>query len=44
MPTLDYYELDTVLAMFANVVNDRPIALRSRANNNLVPLTVNQLL
>ena len=44
MPTLDYYELDTVLAMAANVVNDRPIVLRSRPNNDLVPLTVKQLL
>ena len=43
-PTIDYYELCTILVMAANVANDRPVALRSRARDDLVPLTVNQRL
>ena len=42
--TLTYDELCTVLTMAANVVNDPPIALRTRTHGNLVPRTVNQLL
>ena len=43
-PTLSYSELCMVLAMAANVVNDRPVALRSHTNDNFEALTVNQLL
>ena len=43
-PTIDYHELCMLLTMAANAVNDRPITLRSRARDDLVPLTVNQLL
>ena len=42
-PTLSY-ELCTVLTMAANVVNDQPIALRTRTSDDCVPFTVNQLL
>ena len=36
-PTLSYDELCTILIMAANVINNRPIALRSRTHGNLVP-------
>ena len=37
-------ELCTVLAMAALAINDQPVALRSRTRDDLVPLTMNQLL
>merc|ERR1712120_68975 len=43
-PTLHYAELQTVLSRAANIVNDRPIGVRSLTEDELVPLTVNQLL
>ena len=43
-PTLSYSNLCTVLAMVANVVNERPVTLWSLADDDFVPLTVNQLL
>ena len=43
-PTLNYAELCTLLARAASVVNDRPIGVKSLTEDELVPLTVNQLL
>ena len=43
-PTLHYAELQTLLSRAASIVNDRPIGLRSLTEDELVPLTVNQLL
>ena len=43
-PTLNYAELGTLLAKAANVVNDRPIGVKSLTEDELVPITVNQLL
>ena len=43
-PTLNYAELGTLLAKAANIVNDRPIGVKSLTEDELVPLTVNQLL
>ena len=43
-PTLQYAELQVLLSRAANVVNDRPIGVRSLTEDELVPLTVNQLL
>ena len=43
-PTLKYEELCAILTMAANMVNDRPIALRFPTSKGLVPFTVNQLL
>ena len=43
-PTLHYAELQTLLSRAANIVNDRPIGVRSLTEDELVPLTVNQLL
>merc|ERR1711942_110857 len=43
-PTLNYAELGTLLAKAANVVNDQPIGVKSLTKDELVPITVNQLL
>merc|ERR1711867_140007 len=43
-PTLNYAELGTLLAKAANIVNDRPIGVKNITEDDLVPLTVNQLL
>ena len=43
-PTLNYAELATLLAKAANIVNDRPIGVKNVTEDELVPLTVNQLL
>merc|ERR1711895_79347 len=43
-PMLNYAELATLLAKAANIVNDRPIGIKSVTEDELVPLTVNQLL
>merc|ERR1711888_73542 len=43
-PTLHYAELQALLSRAANIVNDRPIGIRSLTEDELVPLTVNQLL
>ena len=43
-PTLNYAELATLLAKAANIVNDRPIGVKNITEDELVPLTVNQLL
>ena len=43
-PTLNYAELQALLSKAATVVNDRPIGIRSLTEDELVPLTVNQLL
>ena len=43
-PTLNYAELCTLLARAASVVNDRPIGVKSLTEDEIVPLTVNQLL
>ena len=43
-PTLTYAELQVLLAKVANVVNDHPIRVDQLTEDELVPLTVNQLL
>ena len=43
-PTLNYAELCTLLSCAVSVVNDRPIGIKSLTEDELVPLTVNQLL
>ena len=43
-PTLSYAELQTLLSKIANVINDRPIGVQGLTEDELVPLTVNQLL
>ena len=43
-PTLDYAELQVILAEVANITNDRPIGVRNLTEEDLVPLTVNHLL
>ena len=43
-PTLFYDELCTTLARAASIINDRPIGVRSMTEDEIVPLTVNQLL
>ena len=43
-PTLHYAELCSVLACVANIVNDRPISIRTLTEEDIVPITVNQLL
>ena len=43
-PTLSYAELCTTLARVASIINDRPIGVRSQSKDEIVPLTVNQLL
>ena len=41
---LNYAELATLLAKATNIVNDRPIGVKNTTEDELVPLTVNQLL
>ena len=43
-PTLSYADLQALLSQAANIVNDRPIGVKSLTEDELVPLTVNQLL
>ena len=43
-PTLSYAELCTTLARAASIINDRPIGVRSLSEDEIVPLTVNQLI
>lgn len=43
-PTLTYAELCTTLARVASIINDRPIGVRAMTEDEIVPLTVNQLL
>ena len=43
-PTLSYAELQTLLTKIANIINDRPIGVQGLTEDELVPLTVNQLL
>ena len=43
-PTLNYAELQAILAEVANITNDRPIGVCHLTEEDLVPLTVNQLL
>ena len=43
-PVLNYAELGTLLAKVANVINDRPIGVKGLTEDELVPITVNQLL
>ena len=43
-PTLHFTELRVLLLRIANIVNDRPIGVRNINNEDMVPLTVNQLL
>ena len=43
-PTLSYAELCTTLARAASIINDRPIGVCSLSEEEIVPLTVNQLL
>ena len=43
-PTLSYAELCTTLARAASIINDRPIGVCSLTEEEIVPLTVNQLL
>ena len=43
-PTLNYAELGTLLAKAANIVNNRPIGVKNLTKDELVPLTINQLL
>ena len=41
---MSYAELQTLLTKIANVINDRPIGVQRLTEDELVPLTVNQLL
>ena len=43
-PTLSYAELSVVLARAASIVNDRPIGVRALTEEDIVPITPNQLL
>ena len=43
-PVLNYAELGTLLAKVANVINNRPIGVKGLTEDELVPITVNQLL
>ena len=43
-PILNYAELGTLLAKVANIINDRPIGVKGLTEDELVPITVNQLL
>ena len=43
-PTLNYAELNTLLSRAVNIVNNRPIGVKSLTEEEIVPLTVNQLL
>ena len=43
-PTVSYVELQVFLAKAANILNDRPLGIRSLTEDDLVPLTPNQLL
>ena len=43
-PVLNYAELGTLLAKVANVINDRPIGVKGLTEDELVPISVNQLL
>ena len=42
--TLNYAELQTLLASCANTMNDRPVGVRFLSEEDYVPVTVNQLL
>ena len=43
-PTVTYPELVVLLSRVANVINDRPLGVRSLTNDDFVPVTPNQLL
>ena len=43
-PTLNYAELQCVLSRAADIINDRPLGVRYLTNEDLVPITPNQLL
>ena len=43
-PTVNYAELQTILAEVANVTNDRPIGIRNFTEEDLLPITPNHLL
>ena len=43
-PTLTYAQLCTLLARAATIVNDRPVGVRSLTEEEVVPLTPNQLI
>ena len=42
--TLNYAELDTLFSVVANMVNQRPIGVRSFSEDDIVALTPNDLL
>ena len=44
IPTFSYAELQTILSEAANVVNDSPVRAASLMEEDLVPLSINQLL
>ena len=43
-PTVNYAELQTILAEVANVTNDHPIGVRNLTEEDLLPITPNHLL
>ena len=43
-PTMNYAELQTILAEVANVTNDCPIGIRNLTEEDLMPITPNHLL
>ena len=43
-PTLGYADLQVLLQQAANITNDRPVGLHELTEDELIPLTVNQLL
>ena len=43
-PTLGYTDLQVLLQQAANITNDRPVGLHELMEDELVPLTVNQML
>ena len=43
-PTLGYADLQVLLQQAANIMNDRPVGLHELTEDELIPLTVNQLL
>ena len=43
-PTLTYPELCTLLSRVANIVNNRPVGVRNLGEEQMLPLTINQLL
>ena len=43
-PMLIYMELQTILTEVSNIINDRPVCLKSLTEEDLLPLMVNQLL